>query len=89
MRCCASQLLLALVATRAAARPPASVYEVYWDAGQPDYLEGRIGNCSDTRDAVDATRLGLRGTDGHGGTGLSFSGPSRLVRKDAYDHRTY
>ena len=43
-----------------------NVYEVYWDAGQPDCLEGRLGNCSDTRDAVDVTRLGLRGSDGHG-----------------------
>ena len=47
--------------TCATRRPPDSVYEIYWDAGQPDCLEG--GSCSNTRDAVDVTHYGLRGTN--------------------------
>lgn len=59
-----SRLLLVLVVAStcaAAAHRPQSVYEIYWDAGQPDCLEG--GNCSNTRDSVDVTRYGLRGTN--------------------------
>eukprot|EP01052_Picozoa_sp_SAG31_P033161 SAG31_NODE_3713_length_3957_cov_3.801452_3_plen_136_part_00 len=53
--------LLVLATGCCAGRRGAAVYEIFWDAGQPDCVEGR--NCSNTRDAVDVTRYGLRGTN--------------------------